>query len=61
MRKFFFGVVLGVFLGSVVGALATAVGFVQDGYWAGWTVTKNGDEICNNPYIWNENQTIECN
>ena len=61
MGKFFSGVVLGVLLGSAVGALATAVGMGQDRYWTGWTVSKNGEEICNNPYIWNGNQQIECN
>lgn len=39
-------------------AAAQLVG--RDGYLDGWTVTKDGDDICDDPYIWKSTKEIEC-
>lgn len=59
MRKFVTGLIVGLTLGTVVpAAAATLVG--GTGYLHGWTVTKDGDEICYMPYIWTATREIEC-
>jgi hypothetical protein len=30
------------------------------GYLSGWTVSVNGREICDDPYIWDSTHEIEC-
>lgn len=59
MKKFTVGFITGLMLGSVVpAAAATLVG--NSGYLSGWTVTKDGEEICYMPYIWSSIREIEC-
>ncbi len=59
MKKFGMGFLAGLMLGAVVpvGA-ATVVG--NTGYLFYWSVTKDGDEICDSPYVWVSLKEIEC-
>jgi hypothetical protein len=58
MMKFLTGLMLGLVLGAAtVGAAASCIG---SGYARGWTVTKDGDEICDSPYIRTSSREIEC-
>jgi len=54
MRKFMLGVVAGLSLGMAVSVSA-------DGFLMGWTVTLEGNTICEDPYMWNSIKEIECN
>jgi hypothetical protein len=59
MRKYLVGFAMGVALGTVAPvAAANIVG--NTGYLSGWTVTKNGREICYMPYVWTSVKEIEC-
>jgi hypothetical protein len=59
MRKYLTGFVVGLVMGTVVpAAAATIVG--GTGYLSGWTVTKDGDEVCYMPYVWTAIREIEC-
>ncbi len=53
----------GVVLGLVMGVSATAIAVVivgNDGYAMGWSVTKDGEEICSNPHVSTGAREIEC-
>jgi len=59
MKRFSTGFVMGLLLGAVAPVTAaTLVG--GTGYLSGWTVTKDGDEICYMPYVWASIREIEC-
>lgn len=59
MRKYLTGLICGIAIGAALPvAAATLVG--GTGYLTGWTVTKNGDEICYMPYVWTATREIEC-
>ncbi len=59
MRKYLIGFIAGLSIGAAVPvAAATIVG--NTGYLYGWSVTKNGYEICYMPYIWTSIREIEC-
>ena len=59
MRKYLTGFALGIAFGAALPvAAATLVG--STGYLSGWTVTKDGDEICYMPYVWTATREIEC-
>lgn len=59
MRNFITGLIAGLALGTVAPvAAATLVG--SSGYLFGWTVTKDGTEICSVPYVWNTLREIDC-
>jgi hypothetical protein len=59
MKKFVWGVLLGLFLGGA--ATATAV-TSTDGPMLGWTVEDaDGDEVCTDPWMYRAVKTIECN
>lgn len=59
MRKFAFGIAIGVVIG-----LATPIAAAQlvgnTGYLRGWTVTKDGEEVCYMPYVWVSIKEIDC-
>ena len=58
MRNFVIGLVLGIFLGSSAGALAAGV--FGSGYLSGWSVTKDGKEVCSDAYVYGGSKEIEC-
>lgn len=59
MRKYLMGFIAGLAVGTVVpAAAAQMVG--STGYLSGWTVTKDGDEVCYMPYVWVYSREIEC-
>lgn len=58
MSRFVAGLVIGVVLGA--GASAYAAGCFGSGTAHGWTVTKDGDEVCSNPDIDAVAKAIEC-
>lgn len=59
MKKFSVGFIVGLVLGGAVPAAAAAL-VGSSGYLSGWTVTKNGHEICYMPYVWAGMKEIEC-
>jgi hypothetical protein len=57
--RFVVGVVVGVLLaGSAAMATPRIIG---DGYLFGWTVTVEGEEVCDTPFVWSGIREIECN
>ena len=59
MRKYITGFIAGLAVGTVVpAAAATLVG--GTGYLFGWTVTANGEDICDAPFVWTATREIEC-
>ena len=59
MKKLTIGFIIGLAAGAAVPAVAaTIVG--STGYLSGWTVTKDGNEICYMPYVWTSIREIEC-
>jgi len=59
MRKFILGFIGGMAVATVTPAAAAAL--VGDtGYLFGWTVTVNGNEVCDSPYVWTFSREIEC-
>jgi hypothetical protein len=58
MGRFVAGLVLGLFLGAC--ASAYAAGCFGSGSAYGWTVTKDGDEVCSDPEINAASKEIEC-
>lgn len=59
MRKLAIGFIIGLAAGAAVPAVAASI-FGSTGYLSGWTVTKNGNEICYMPYVWTSIREIEC-
>ncbi len=56
-------VLLGFALGMVFGVTATAWAagiFGDDSYLLGWTVTKDGETVCESPYVWTGTHELEC-
>ena len=58
MPRFLLGVVFGVFLG--VAASAYAAGVFGSGTLDGWTVTKEGEEVCSDPEVDIAAKEIQC-
>lgn len=59
MKKFSIGFFAGILIGAAAPiTAATLVG--GTGYLSGWTVTKNGAEVCYMPYVWASIREIEC-
>lgn len=59
MRRFALGLLLGLVIGSA-GAASAALIVGDTGYLRGWSVVKEGEEICSEPYIWTASREIEC-
>jgi len=58
MRKFAAGLVLGLILGSSMAALAAGV--FGSGTLSGWTITKDGEEVCSDPTVSSVSKEIVC-
>jgi hypothetical protein len=58
MSRFMAGLIVGLFLGAC--ASAYAAGCFGDGTARGWTVTKDGDEVCTDPDVDNGAKEIQC-
>jgi len=58
MARFLSGVALGIFIG--IAASSYAAGIFGSGTLTGWTVTKDGEEVCSDPEVDTEAQEIEC-
>jgi hypothetical protein len=52
----------GLFVGIVIGTAATAyaVGCFGSGTLSGWTVTKDGEEVCSDPEVDSAGKEIQC-
>jgi hypothetical protein len=59
MKKLVIGFMVGLAAGAAVPAVAASI-VGGTGYLSGWTVTKNGEEVCYMPYIWTGIREIEC-
>lgn len=59
MLKFWVGLTCGLTLGAA-GSSTAAQLVGSSGYLTGWTVTLDGDEICDMPYVWTATKEIEC-
>ena len=59
MIKFVAGLCLGLFLGGAMASFAAVIAG-DNGYAQGWTVMKEGEEICSDPYVWTGTKEIEC-
>jgi len=59
MKKLAIGFIVGLAVGTAAPvAAATLVG--HTGYLFGWTVTKDGEEVCYMPFVWTAIREIEC-
>ena len=58
MAKFFVGVIVGLFLGA--SATGYAAGVFGSGTLSGWTVTKDGEEVCSDPSVSTGTKEIDC-
>lgn len=59
MKKLTIGFIIGLAAGAAVPAVAASI-VGSTGYLSGWTVTKDGNEICYMPYVWTSVREIEC-
>jgi hypothetical protein len=59
MRKFAAGFLAGAMTGFAVSPLAAQI-VGGNGYLAGWEVTKQGETICYDPYVWVGTREIAC-
>ena len=57
--QFLAGVVVGLVLGSAIAVLAAQV-VGSNGYLNGWDVTRDGETICSDPYVYVSSREIEC-
>ncbi len=58
MPRFIAGIIIGFFLGA--SAAAYAAGVFGSGTLSGWTVVKDGEEVCSDPEVDTSAQEIEC-
>jgi len=59
MFRFSIGLVVGLILGTAATSIAAVVAG-KDGYLVGWTITKDGEELCSDPFVWTGTMEIEC-
>jgi hypothetical protein len=59
MKRFTVGLIVGLALGAVTPAAAAAL-VGSTGYLFGWSVTKDGEDICYMPFVWTATREIEC-
>jgi hypothetical protein len=58
MARFIAGAMLGLILG--MSATAWAAGVFGSGTLSGWSVTKDGEEVCSDPSVDTSSKEIEC-
>ena len=58
MTRFIAGILAGIFLGATISAYAAGV--FGSGTLNGWTVNKDGEEVCSDPEVNTASKTIEC-
>lgn len=58
MAKFIAGVMFGLILGT--SAAGWAAGVFGSGSLSGWSVTKDGEEVCSDPSVDTSSKEIEC-
>ena len=59
MKRLAIGFIIGLAAGAAAPvAAATLVG--NTGYLFGWSVTKDGEDICYMPFVWTATREIEC-
>ena len=58
MKQFITGVLLGIFIGLT--ATSYAAGIFGSGTLTGWTVVKDGEEVCSDPEVDTHAKEIEC-
>jgi hypothetical protein len=59
MKKLSIGFIIGLIAGTAFPAAAASI-VGRTGYLIGWTVTKDGNEICYMPFVWTGTREIEC-
>lgn len=59
MKKFLLGLLIGLTFGIAITAHAQKI-VGGDGYLVGWTVTVEGGEVCDTPFVWTSLREIEC-
>ncbi|HWM47592.1 MAG TPA: hypothetical protein VNR11_11855 [Xanthobacteraceae bacterium] len=59
MFRFSIGLVVGLILGTAATSIAAVVAG-NDGYLTDWTITKDGEELCSDPFVWTGTMEIEC-
>jgi len=60
MKKFIAGFFAGIAMTVAVSAFAAKM-VGSEGFLMGWEVTKDGEEICSDPYVWASIREIDCN
>jgi hypothetical protein len=58
MLRFSSGLITGLVLGTAMTAFAA--GIFGQGYLNGWTINKDGEEVCSDPYVYPASKEIEC-
>jgi len=59
MRTFMAGFIAGAVTVFAASALAAQI-VGGNGYLNGWEITKDGETICDDPYVWVGTREIEC-
>jgi hypothetical protein len=59
MVRFFGGLIIGLVIGSAVGAFAAFISG-DEGRLTGWVVIQEAEILCSEPYVWTATKEIEC-